>query len=267
MRIPLRSGRDFEQRDNETTPLVALVNEAFVRTYATNEKPIGKHILLDGPGGTIKQLDIIGVVGDVKYSAIGAPTLPTLYQPFAQAPNRRLWLIFRTASESLSGLQASVRRIIREQDKEIYVGTIQPMQTSIGKTLALPRFNTIVLGLFAVVATALAAIGIYGVIAWSVAQRTREIGIRLALGAQRAEILRMVMRHSVRLVLIGVAFGLVVAVGATRLLASLLCGVGSNDLFTYASVILLLSTAALLASYIPARRATKVDPIIALRAE
>jgi putative ABC transport system permease protein len=141
------------------------------------------------------------------------------------------------------------------------------MQSSIGKTLAQPRFNMVLLGVFATVAMALAAIGIYGVIAYSVAQRTREIGIRMALGAQRGDMLGMVMRQSLTVVVIGIVIGLVGSFGATRLLASLLYGVGANDVFTYAAVVFLLGSAALLASYIPARRAMKVDPIIALRAE
>jgi putative ABC transport system permease protein len=267
MRIPLRSGRDVDDRDNETAPQVALVNETFVRRYVTNGNPIGQRILLDRKQGRTEAIEIIGVVGDAKQNAIGAPTPPEMYQPFAQKPSRRLWFVFRTATQNLSGLQASVRRVIQEQDGEVYVSNVEPMRSSIGKTLAQPRFNMVLLGVFATVAMVLAAIGIYGVIAYSVSQRTREIGIRMALGAQRGDMLRLVLRQSLSVVLIGIALGLVAAFAATRLLASLLYGVGSNDLFTYASVVFLLGSAALLASYIPARRAMKVDPIIALRAE
>ena len=148
-----------------------------------------------------------------------------------------------------------------------YVGNLQPMQTLIGKGLAQPRFNMVLLVVFAAVAMVLAGIGIYGVIAYSVAQRTREIGIRMALGAQRTDMLQMVLRQSLSMVLIGLALGLVAAFAATRLLGSLLYGVGANDIFTYVSVLLLLGATALLASYIPARRAMKVDPVIALRTE
>lgn len=267
MRIPLRSGRDIEDRDNETAPLVALVNETFVRRYVTNGNPIGQRILRDRASGKTDVVEIIGVVGDAKQNSLGAPTPPEMYQSFTQAPDRRLWLVFRTSAENLSGLHASVRVVTREQDREVYVGNVEPMQSSIGKTLAQPRFNMVLLGVFATVAMVLAAIGIYGVIAYSVAQRTREIGIRMALGAQRGDVLGLVLRQSLTVVVIGIAIGLVAAFGATRLLASLLYGVGANDVFTYASVVFLLGTAALLASYIPARRAMKVDPIIALRAE
>ena len=259
MRIPLRSGRDIEDRDNETAPLVALVNETFVRRYVTNGNPIGQRILRDRASGKTDVVEIIGVVGDAKQKSLGAPTPPEMYQPFAQAPDRRLWLVFRTATENLSGLHASVRVVTQEQDRDVYVGNVEPMQSSIGKTLAQPRFNMVLLGVFATVAMVLAAIGIYGVIAYSVAQRTREIGIRMALGAQRGDVLGMVLRQSLSVVLIGIALGLVAAFAATRLLASLLYGVGSNDLFTYASVVFLLGSAALLASYIPAQTKKKIN--------
>ncbi len=164
-------------------------------------------------------------------------------------------------------MQTLIARKIHERDPEVFVGEVQSMGDLLGKQLARPKFNMTLLGVFAAVAMVLAAIGIYGVIAYSVAQRTREIGIRMALGAQRTAMLRMVLRQSLTVVAIGIVIGLMAAFGATRLLASLLYGVGTNDVLTYASVVLLLGAAALLASYIPARRAMKVDPIIALRYE
>ena len=175
--------------------------------------------------------------------------------------------MLRTAQAQLAGLHASVRRVVHEQDADLFVGNLQPMESLIGKVLAQPRFNMLLLGIFAGVAMLLAAIGIYGVIAYSVAQRTREIGIRMALGAQRGAMLAMVLRQSLAVVAIGLAIGLLAAFAATRLLASLLYGVGANDLFTYGAVVLLLGAAALLASYIPARRAMRVDPMVALRYE
>ena len=267
MRIPLRGGRDFEARDSEKASRVAMVNETFVRRFLSNTNPVGQHILLDSDEPEPETLEIIGVVADAKQNEIGAPTPPEMYQPFAQSPNRRLWLVFRTMTDNLAGAQTAVRRVIHEQDTDVYVGNLQPMASLIGKTLAQPRFNMMLLGLFAGVAMVLAAIGIYGVIAYSVAQRTREIGIRMALGAQRAEMLGMILRQSLSVVVIGLAIGLVAAFAATRLLASLLFGVGANDVFTYASVVFLLGSAALLASYIPARRAMKIDPMVALRYE
>jgi putative ABC transport system permease protein len=267
MRIPLRAGRDFDGRDNESGRHVAMVNETFVRRFIQNHDPIGRHILLDRGNGEPDSLEIVGVVGDAKQNKIGTPTPPEMYQPFAQAPARRLWLVFRTATENLGGVQSAVRRMIHEQDANVFVGNLELMQTMIGKTLAQPRFNMMLLGVFASVAMVLAAIGIYGVIAYSVTQRTREIGIRMALGAQRADMLGMILRQGLTVVVIGIAIGLVAAFDATRLLASLLYGVGANDFFTYASVVFLLGMAALLASYIPARRAMRVDPMVALRYE
>jgi putative ABC transport system permease protein len=222
---------------------------------------------LDGEKGEINSLEIIGVVGDTKQSQIGIPTLPGIYRPFAQTPSRQLWLVFRTANENLSGIHSAIRSVFREQDPDVFLSHIDPMQSLIGETLARPRFNMLLLGVFAGTALLLAAIGIYGVLAYSVTQRTREIGIRMALGAQRADMLRMVLRQSLTVVGIGIAIGLIASFGATRLLASLLYGVGANDVLTYASVVFLLGTAALLASYIPARRAMKVNPMVALRYE
>jgi putative ABC transport system permease protein len=267
VRIPLRAGRDFEPRDNENAPHVAMVNETFVRRFIPDRDPIGQHILLDGEKGEINSLEIIGVVGDTKQSQIGVPTLPGIYRPFAQSPSRQLWLVFRTANENLSGIHSAIRSVFREQDPDVFLSHIDPMQSLIGETLARPRFNMLLLGVFAGTALLLAAIGIYGVIAYSVTQRTREIGIRMALGAQRRDMLGMVLRQSLTVVVIGIAIGLLAAFASTRLLASLLYGVGANDVLTYAGVVFLLGTAALLASYIPARRAMKVDPMVALRYE
>jgi len=267
IRIPLRAGRDFEERDHENAPHVAMVNETFVRRFISDRDPIGRHIFLDRENGATDSLEIIGVVGDAKQNQLGVPTAPEMYRPFAQAPSRQLWLVFRTATENLSGAHAAVRGVFREQDPEVFVSRIDPMQFFISQTLARPKFNMLLLGAFAGTALLLAAIGIYGVIAYSVTQRTREIGIRMALGAQRTQMLQMILRQSLTVVLIGIAIGLAASFAATRLLASLLYGVGSNDFVTYASVVLLLGGAALLASYIPARRAMKVDPMVALRYE
>jgi putative ABC transport system permease protein len=267
IRIPLRAGRDFEERDHENAPHVAMVNETFVRRFIPDRDPIGQHIFLDRENGATDSLEIIGVVGDAKQNQLGAPTAPEMYRPFAQAPSRQLWLVFRTATENLSGAHAAVRGVFREQDPDVFVSRMDPMQLFISQTLARPKFNMLLLGAFAGTALLLAAIGIYGVIAYSVTQRTREIGIRMALGAQRTQMMQMILRQSLTVVLIGLAIGLAASFGATRLLASLLYGVGANDFITYASVVLLLGGAALLASYIPARRAMKVDPMVALRYE
>jgi putative ABC transport system permease protein len=266
MKIPLRSGRDFDERDIEGAQRVAIVNEAFVRRHLPSVNPIGEVILLDSQGSA-EPLEIVGVVGDAKQTALGVETTPEMYQPFQQVPNRRVWLAFRSANANPAGLQTAVRRIIREMDADVYVGNVEPMAAFIGQQLAQPRFNMMLLGVFAGVAMILAAIGIYGVIAYSVAQRTREIGIRMALGAQRTDMLGMILRQSLTLVAIGLTIGLVASLAGTRLLKSLLYGVGAADLATYALVVFVLGGAALLASYIPARRAMRVDPIVALRYE
>ncbi len=267
MKIPLRTGRELDARDAAEASRVIMINETFARRYLPNENPIGQHVLIDQGENKTNTVEVIGVVADSKQTDLSVPSAPEIYQPLAQAPARRLWLVFRTANETLAGLDGSVRRVLHAQDPDVFVANLQPMRTLLGKGLAQPRFNTILLAVFAGVALLLAAIGIYGVIAYSVAQRTREIGIRMALGAQRGDMLRMVLRQSLSVVVIGLVLGLAAAFAATRLLASLLYGVGANDLFTYASVVFLLGGTAFFASYIPARRAMKVDPMIALRYE
>ncbi|MEO6871319.1 MAG: ABC transporter permease [Chthoniobacterales bacterium] len=266
MKIPLKTGRFFDAHDNQSSRHVAIVNEAFVRRFLPHSNPIGERILRDQEKG-VDALEIVGVVGDAKQTSLGAEVIPEFYQPFAQQPTRHVWLTLRTKTTEVAGLSAAIRKIVHQEDADVFVGNLQPMEFLLARNLAQPRFNMMLLGGFAGVALLLAAIGIYGVIAYSVAQRTREIGIRMALGAQRADMLRMVLRQSLSVVVIGLVIGLVAAFAATRLLASLLYGVGANDLLTYASVVFLLGGTAFLASYIPARRAMKVDPMVALRYE
>ncbi len=267
MRIPLRNGRDFDQRDTEKASMVVIVNETFARRFLPNVNPIGQQVVLDRSEQGELPMEVVGVVGDTKHDELGEVPRPEFYQPFLQSPNRRLWITVRTASASLAGVDPAVRRAVQSIDPDVFVPRLDPMTSILAQGLAQPRFNMMLLGIFAAVAMVLAAIGIYGVIAYSVTQRTREFGIRMALGAQRPQMLGMVLRQSLGVVLIGIVLGLVAAFAATRLLASMLYGVGANDILTYAAVVLLLSVAALLASYIPARRAMKVDPMVALRYE
>jgi putative ABC transport system permease protein len=266
MKIPLRAGRFFDAHDNQNSRHVVLVNEAFVRRFLPHSNPIGERILRDQEKG-VDALEIVGVVGDAKQTSLSAEVIPEFYQPFAQQPTRRLWLTLRTKTPEVAGLGAAIRRILHREDADVFVTNLQPMEFLLARNLAQPRFNMMLLGGFAGVALLLAAIGIYGVIGYSVAQRTREIGIRMALGAQRTDMLQMILRQSLSVVVIGLLIGLLAAFAATRLLASLLYGVGANDLITYASVVFLLGGTALFASYIPARRAMKVDPMEALRYE
>ena len=267
MRIPLRNGRNFDAHDSDQSPPVVIVNETFVRRFLPTVNPIGQHVVLDRDDQGELPMEIVGVVGDTKHNEISEVALPEFYRPFAQAPERRLWLTMRLATSGLAGTDAAVRKAVQNGDPDLFVAPLVPMTSLLGQCLAQPRFNMMLLGIFAAIAMVLAAVGIYGVIAYSVTQRTREIGIRMALGAQRTQMLGMVLRQSLTVIVIGIAIGLLAAFGATRLLASLLYGVGANDVFTYASVVFLLGLAAFLASYIPARRAMKVDPMIALRYE
>jgi putative ABC transport system permease protein len=269
MHIPLLSGRTFDQRDTKESALVAMVNEAFVRTFFPGENAIGKHILLDHGAKKEKPLpiEIVGVVGSTRHESLAIAPIPEFYIPFAQDPDRRMDLVLRTSVAGLSGLQNAVRNVIHEIDPDIYVPKLEPVEHLITGTLSQPRFNMILLGCFAGVAMILAAIGIYGVIAYSVAQRTKEIGIRMALGAQRTDMLQMVLRQSFSVVAIGLAIGLFAALALTRLMASLLYGVSAHDFSIYALVLFVLSFAALVASYLPARRAMNIDPMVALRYE
>ncbi|MEY2483707.1 MAG: hypothetical protein QOK24_2235 [Verrucomicrobiota bacterium] len=267
MKIPVLQGRAFTRADTKDSPLVVMINEAFVRKHFPDRNPIGQQVMIDRGEGKAPPCEVVGVVGNSRHDSLAAPPGPEMYVPFPQDPTRSLDVVLRVASTNLIGLQADVKRAVHEVDKDLFVPVLKPMTTLVSTQLAQPRFNMMLLAVFAAVAMILAAIGIYGVIAYSVTQRTREIGIRMALGAQRTQMLGMVLRQSLTLVVIGLTIGFLVALAATRVMATLLYGVGANDVSIYAIVIVLLGGAALLASYIPARRAMKVDPMVALRYE
>jgi putative ABC transport system permease protein len=267
IRTPVLRGRAFNSSDTKDSPPVVIVNDVFAQRYFPGGNTLGQQITLthgekDGPSAT-KQ--IVGIVGGSRHESLAIRPVPEFYIPAAQDPQRRMDVVIRAVAAD--GLQPSLRNIVHEFDKDLFVPTLEPLESRIGVTLAQRRFNMVLLGCFAGVAMILAAIGIYGVIAYSVAQRTKEIGIRMALGAQKIDMMTMVLRQSLAIVAIGLIIGLIGALGATRLMSALLFGVGANDLTTYLIVILLLGIAALLASYLPARRAMAVDPIIALRYE
>jgi putative ABC transport system permease protein len=265
MRIPLLAGRVFDAHDKSDSAPVVIVNQEFARKFLPNTKPIGQRIVVDRPVQAATLLEIVGVVGGTRHESLAIPPIPELYLPATQEPDRRMDIVLR--SEKASGLNAALARAVHEIDPDIYVPELRPFDQLIGDTLAQPRFNTVLLGIFATVAMLLAAIGIYGVIGYTVVQRTREIGIRMALGAQRRDMLSMILRQSLSVVAIGLAAGLVAAFALTRLMQSLLYGVSPHDISIYAIVLFLLSFAALLASYLPARRAMRVDPMVALRYE
>ncbi len=266
MRIPLKSGRLFSARDDKQAKPVMLVNDTFVKKYFPNQNPLGQQLQIgrkeDGP-----PREIIGVVGTAKHGNLAEGDTAEFYLPFSQVPDRYSDIVLRTNQPAPSGLETMVRRAVRETDGQQFVPKLTPLPELVSQTLAQSRFNTGLLGAFAAIAILLAAVGIYGVIAYSVTQRTKEIGIRMALGAQRKQMLAMILRQSLTMAVIGIFVGLLGAFAATRLLRALLFGVGTMDFVTYSAVIVLLGIAALLAGFLPARRAMKVDPVIALRYE
>jgi len=267
MSIPILTGREFNEHDTKDSAKVLIVNEAFARKFLPNENPIGHHVIIDREKPNPPASEIVGVVGDSRHDTLREPPEAEFYEAFPQAPERRVSVVLRTAATNLSGLDIAFARAVHELDGDVFVPKLQPMATLLSGSLAAPRFNMILLGVFAGVAMLLAAVGIYGVIAYSVTQRTKEIGIRMALGAQRADMLRMILRQSLGLVVAGLLIGLATAFAVTRLLDSLLYGVGANDVSVYLGVVFLLGAAALLASFLPARRAMKVNPIVALHYE
>ena len=268
MRIPLLTGRTFDARDKKDGRLVIIVNEAFARQYLGGvASALGREVLIDRDDPNPPPCEVVGVVADSHHDSLAEQTGPEFYVPHTQEIERRMDIVLRTATPKITGLDAAVRNAINEVGKDLYVPKLQPLEELLASSLAQPRFNMILLGVFAAVAMILAAIGIYGVIAYGVAQRTKEIGIRMALGAQRSDMLTMVLRQGLILVAAGIAIGFVASLGATRLLRTLLFGVAANDFSIYAAVVLLLGAAAFLASYIPARRAMRVDPMVALRYE
>ncbi len=268
IKIPVLRGRAFTAVDTEDSSPVIVINDAFARKFFPGRDSIGQWVRIDAAGATpAPRREVIGVVGNSRHDSLATEAGPEFYVPFQQQPVRGLDFVLRGSSPKLRGLDVAVRRAVHEIDKDLFVSGLQPMDALVSNQLAPARFNMFLLGVFATIAVLLAAIGIYGVIAYNVAQRTREIGIRMALGAQRSQMLTMVLRQSLTLVAIGIVLGVVTALAATRLLATLLYGVGANDLTTYVLVITLLGGSALLASYIPARRAMKIDPMVALRYE
>lgn len=266
MRIPLKKGRTFDARDRKDSASVVMINETFARKYFPNENPLGQRLDIGGRVAEGKPAcEIVGVVGTAKHGSLAEVDAPEFYLPFAQNPDGYMDLVVRTAQPAPTGLETMLRRAVHELDAQQFVPTITPLSQLVSQTLSQSRFNTGLLTVFAAVAIILAAVGIYGVIAYNVAQRTREIGIRIALGAQQRQMLTMILRQSLTMTAIGIGVGLLGAVATTRLLSALLFGVGATDPLTYGAVILLLGAAALLAGFLPARRAMKIDPVIALR--
>ncbi|HEU0176553.1 MAG TPA: ABC transporter permease [Blastocatellia bacterium] len=271
MGVPLRAGRLIDERDRENAPRVAVVNETFASIFLANEYPLGKRIKLGSAQGPFPWLTIAGVVGDVKHGGLDRETRPEMYVPYLQGllPSwgvPPMFLVVRSESEP-AGLTAAVRGVVKELDRDQPVYDVATMERLLSKSTAPRRFNMTLLAVFAALALTLAGVGIYGVMAYAVTERTREIGIRMALGAQASDALKLVIRQGMRLTLVGVALGSMGAFALTGLIKNLLFNVRPTDPLTFIVIALLLTSVALLACWIPARRATKVDPMIALRCE
>ena len=264
MGIPLLRGRDFTAEDRDGAPGVVIVNETFARRFWKGEDVIGKRVSTRGPQGPF--LEIIGVVANGKYVTIGEEPRSMMYNPLLQNHETGMTLHAR-ASVDPRTLAAAVRNEVQSLERNLPVIDVRTMTEQVSSSLFPAKMGAILLAVFGLLALLLASVGIYGVMGYSVARRTREIGIRMALGAGRGDVLRLVLREGMTLVGIGVALGLVGAWFATQLLASFLYGVSVTDPLTFAGIPLLLSGVALVASFVPARRATKVDPLVALRYE
>jgi putative ABC transport system permease protein len=264
MKIALLNGRYFDSRDAADSPRAIIVNEAAAHNLFPNENPLGKRLKL---GFNKFSGEIVGVVANTKHLTLEYPLVEEVYVPYSQAP---FWgtmaLTVRTASAPLA-LAPAVREMVLSIDKDQPVSKIRTMDDVLESSVSTPRFRTFLLALFGVAALFLGAIGIYGLVSYSVSQRTREIGIRMALGAAQPQVMKLVLAQGLKPTLIGMAIGLVGSIGVTRLLSSMLYDVRPTDPLTFAGVTLLLAATALLATYVPARRAVKVDPNVALRYE
>jgi len=264
LKIPPRKGRVFGDADRKDTQPVAVVDEILARQYWPDEDPIGKHMRFDS---TVPWATIVGVVGHVKQADLaGADVKGKYYFPLYQAPQPLATLLARTTTDP-AGLATGIREAVRAVDATQPVSQIRLLSEMVDSSLASRRFVVTMLGVFAGLALLMAVIGLYGVISYAVAQRTQEMGVRMALGARPAEILRLVLGQGMRLACTGAAIGLAVSLISSRLLRNQLFRVSSFDPLTFALMAAVLVGAALAASYIPARRATRVDPMVALRYE
>ncbi len=263
MGMRLIAGREFAEGDTENSRKVVIISETTARRYFPNENPIGKRI---GDGRPDGWREIVGVMADVKHFGLNQDARVSMFFPYRQHPSRRMFIVARTAADP-SSLSPALRGVVAEMDKNLAVSNIIPMEEISAQSIGQERFTLLLLGLFSALALLLAAAGIYGVMSYAVAQRTHEIGVRMTLGAQTGAILKLVVGHGMKLVASGVALGLAASFSLTRLMANMLFGVSAVDPLTFIVITLLLTFVALLACWIPARRAAKVDPITALRFE
>ncbi len=265
--VPLVAGRFFDERDVPSRPLVAIVNETLAARYFPRGNAVGRRLKQGGAERPNNPwMEIVGIVGDVKYSGLNAPPEPAVYLSDRQQPFISRFVIVRTGADPRSAL-ASIRAAVASLDRDVPVARLYTIDQLMNESVAAPRFRTTLVTVFAVLGLVLAAIGIYGVMAYAVSERARELGVRLALGATAGDVMRMVLAEAFALAAAGVALGIAGAVVTTRLMAALLFGVTPTDPVTFASIAGILMAIALAGSYVPARRATRVDPIATLRSE
>jgi len=266
LKTPLLAGREFDDRDLPNAPQVTIINETAARLYFAGENPLGRKLVISYMNQRLTP-EIIGVAGDVKQEEPSKPTKPEILVPFAQVPWFSGSLLVRSAHPDPLIVKNAVQQAIWSVNPELPESKAEPLTTTLAGQVAEPRLYALLLGVFAAIALTLAAVGIYSVIAYSVAQRTQEIGVRMALGAQTGAILKLVVGQGMKLVASGVALGLAASLGLTRLMSNMLFGVSAVDPSTFIVITLLLTFVALMACWIPARRAAKVDPMVALRCE
>jgi predicted permease len=266
--IPILRGRGLDESDGPEAPQVVVLSESAVRRFFPDEDPIGKtiHLGLGRGRGRKAGGEVVGIVGDVKETGLGAESPPEIYVPYAQFPLQSMDVVLRTAVEPRS-LAAAAGRVVHGLDAELPVARVATLDEVLARSVSEPRFYALLLGSFAGTALFLAALGLFGVTSYAVAQRTRELAVRVALGARREELLRMVLGEALLLGAVGVAVGLAGALLLSRVLSGMLYSLSPRDPVTLGAVALLLLATTLLAGYLPARRATRVDPVIALRAE
>jgi putative ABC transport system permease protein len=262
MGIPLRDGRTFDERDAKGATGVVIVDESLARREFPNENPLGKHLHFWD-----KAWEIVGVVGGAKYWSLNNEAAPQVYLSYLQVNWGSMSLVVRAQSGDPVKLTGPIRAELAAIDKNQPIHSFKTLEATVSELVAPQRFTTILLAGFAALAALLAAVGIYGVMSYAVTQRTREIGVRMALGAQPKDVLKVLIRHGLMLVSVGVGLGLAASFALTRLMTDLLFGVEPTDKTTLGAMTLLLVAVALLACFIPARRAMKVDPLVALRYE
>ena len=267
-RIPIRRGRGFTAQDRAGAPRVAVINRATADQLWPGQDPIGRQLTIGGPRGPGAPITIVGLIDNLRSASLDARPQPEIYSPASQqSETREIWVALRSGNGRPLQLVGAIRDAVHQADPEQSIGDIVSLEQLIGRQTAARRFNTTLLTIFALLAVGLALVGIYGVTAYAVTQRTRELGIRMALGARGVDVVGLLMRESLRRVAVGVGLGLLAALGVTRALSAMLFEVAPRDAVTFGGTALLLIAVALLATWLPARRATKVDPMVALRYE